>query len=91
MNRLSYANNVKMIQHSMRFPEPYDDGIYPIPSDDYVCGCASLRMLKSWFRPVWDNLLQCDFEVKVYSVHPRYVRYGGKQVVFNYKKAKRVL
>lgn len=81
-------------------PAPAEDGLsrsenewHAIDHDEY-CGFESLDQLQAWFY-IDDHdpgaLDRLGLRVAAYKVHGRYVRKGGRQVVFKRDKAELIL
>ena len=69
-------------------PAPKFDGLEWFPLS-YFFGFESYEQLLEWFS--WSErecLSHHDYVISVYSVSSRMIRKGGKQIVFNKKKAK---
>lgn len=68
-------------------PTPQEEGIL-FPDQEYVCGFATSKHLKNWFRDDTKKLLDRGFEVAEYCIEDRFVRVGKLQLIFNPKQAK---
>ena len=69
-------------------PLPKLDGLESFPKS-YSFGFESHKQLLEWFsRSERARLARHGYVISVYSVSSRMIRNGGKQLVFNKKKAK---
>lgn len=90
--------NFHLDQIRMTFREihgSYSDEVHPCPSYDGIdgiqcyerCGFESLWDLNAWFtQEEQASLFEAGFELLAYEIPMDFVRFGRKQVVFDYNE-----
>ena len=74
-----------------KHPSPVEDGIYEW-TKSHKCGFSSLKKLKAWFNTEeLKALYAAKFDIVRYEVDKKDVLVGQKQVMFNRRKARRVV
>lgn len=71
-------------------PRPSDDGILNV-EDHHFFAFSSLDQLHNWFDPeMFSASCKRGAKLEMWEVDSRYVKFGGSQVCFEKKKAKRI-
>lgn len=68
-------------EHKGNRPTPYGDGLPKLLKVEH-CGFPDMETLEWWFRGHKRALTKAGFNVAVYLVPPRLIRYGEKQLLF---------